>query len=188
LSARTITGAALFAAVIAAFAAAARPGGAADEEGERAFGEVARVLLSPRCRNCHPAGDAPLHGDERPFPHTMSVSRKSEAAGLHCTACHREANAPDPGAPPGAAGWRMPPAETPMVFEGRTPHDLCLQLKDPTKTGGRDLAALREHLGHDALVLWAWSPGPGRARPPLSHDELVRNVGVWIDRGAPCPR
>ena len=31
--------------------------------GARAFATVARVLQSPRCQNCHPAGDRPLQGD-----------------------------------------------------------------------------------------------------------------------------
>jgi hypothetical protein len=151
------------------------------------FDDIARVLLSPRCRNCHPAGDAPLQGDEPPVRHAMNISRRSAIAGLACTACHREANHPQPGAPPGAPGWGMPSAAVPMVFEGRTPRELCLQLLDPAKTGGRDLAALREHLAHDALVRWAWSPGPGRAKPPIGHAELMRSVQAWIDAGAPCP-
>lgn len=182
----TMMSAALAAAAVISALGAAQ--GAAEDEGERAFGEVARVLLSPRCRNCHPAGDAPLHGDEHPIAHTMNISRKSPAAGLSCTACHRETNGPRPGMPPGVAGWAMPPADMPMVFEGRTPKTLCAQLKDPTKTGGRDLPALREHMAKDHLVLWAWDPGPGRAKPPLSHAALVKNLDAWIAAGAPCPR
>jgi hypothetical protein len=117
----------------------------------------------------------------------MNISRKSTSAGLACTACHREANQPQPGAPPGAPGWALPPAAVPMVFERRTPRELCLQLRDPVKTGGRDLAAIREHLANDALVRWAWSPGPGRAKPPIGHAELTRSVEAWIRAGAPCP-
>jgi hypothetical protein len=180
------SGALLGAAVLAG--AGARSAGAADQSGgEEAFGEVAKVLLSPRCRNCHPSGDAPLQGD-RPVPHAMNVSRHSNDAGLQCTGCHRETNHPLAGAPPGAHDWRLPPATTPMVFEGRTPRELCVQLKDPAKTGGRDLGALRDHLGHDALVLWGWKPGPGRSTPPLSHADMMKNLEVWIAAGAPCPR
>src|SRR5882724_5506461 len=29
-----------------------------------AFLQLYRVLTSPRCQNCHPAGDAPLQGDD----------------------------------------------------------------------------------------------------------------------------
>jgi hypothetical protein len=187
MNGRWIMGSALLGAALLAGAGANRAS-AADQEGERAFGEVARVLLSPRCRNCHPAGDAPLQGDRRPAPHAMNISRHSQGAGLECTACHREANAPQAGAPPGAHDWHMPPATAPMVFEGRTPRELCLQLKDPAKTGGRDLGGLRDHLGHDALVLWGWKPGPGRTTPPISHAEMMKSLEVWIGAGAPCPR
>ena len=31
---------------------------------QAAFLEVYKVLISPRCQNCHPAGDAPLQGDD----------------------------------------------------------------------------------------------------------------------------
>jgi hypothetical protein len=180
---RGTIGAALGVALLTAVAAQ----GAGHEEGVRAFGEVARVLQSPRCRNCHPAGDAPLHGDDHPIPHTMNVSRRSADAGLPCTACHRATNGARLGMPPGVPGWHMPPADVPMVFEGRTPHALCLQLKDPAQTGGRDLAALREHMAKDPLVHWAWDPGPGRSKPPLTHAALIQSLDAWIAAGAPCP-
>jgi hypothetical protein len=155
-------------------------------DAERDFAVLATVLLSPRCKNCHPAGDAPLQGD-RGTPHAMNITRRSAEAGLPCTTCHREANAPMPGGPPGVSGWRLPPAETPMIFEGRSPHELCLQLKDPKMTGGRSLAQLREHLAHDHLVLWGWHPGPGRTPPPVTHDALVAATDRWLSAGAPCP-
>lgn len=81
----------------------------------------------------------------------------------------------------------MPTAALPMVFEGKSAHELCLQLKDPTKTSGRTLELIGEHLGHDPLVMWAWSPGPNRSTPPLTHDELMKQVKTWLGAGAPCP-
>ncbi|MCU0685737.1 MAG: hypothetical protein MUF34_26420 [Polyangiaceae bacterium] len=157
-----------------------------DAAAERDFLTVANVLLSPRCRNCHPAGDAPLQGD-RGTPHAMNITRRSAEAGLPCSTCHREANAPALGGPPGVAGWRLPPADVPMVFEGRSPRELCLQLKDPVKTGGRNLAQIREHMAHDHLVLWGWHPGPGRSPPPVTHEALVAATDRWLQAGAPCP-
>jgi hypothetical protein len=150
------------------------------------FDPIARELLSPRCVNCHPAGDAPHVGDHGRL-HPMNISRASEQAGLPCTSCHRAQNADRPHAPPGVPGWRMPPKETPMVFEGKSPRELCETLKDPTKNGGRTLAALEEHFATDVIVLWGFAPGPGRTRPPVPHDELVRHVKEWIEAGAPCP-
>ncbi len=150
------------------------------------FGPIARDLLSPRCVNCHPAGDAPLVGDHGQ-PHRMNITRASAEAGLPCTSCHREQNFDRPHGPPGAPNWHMPSKETPMVFEGKTPHELCETLKDPARNGGRTLAALQEHFAIDPIVLWSFAPGPGRTLPPVLHAELVSHVRRWIAAGAPCP-
>src|SRR5437773_1306089 len=39
-----------------------------------AFMQVYKVLMNPRCMNCHPAGDQPLQGDDNHI-HTMNVQR-----------------------------------------------------------------------------------------------------------------
>lgn len=158
-----------------------------EEEAARHFVEIAKVLQSPRCQNCHPSGDAPLHGDAG-AAHSMNVSRKSPAAGLKCTTCHRDANQEEAHSPPGVPGWRMPPDDARMVFQGLSAADLCARLKDTTKNGNRSLDALREHMEHDALVLWAWSPGAGRSTPPMTHDAFVTHVKRWAEAGGPCPR
>lgn len=150
------------------------------------FLDVARVLLSPRCRNCHPAGDAPLHGDQG-VPHSMNITRRTPAAGVPCTTCHRERNAPLAGGPPGVPDWHMPPAEMPMVFEGKTPRALCLQLVDPAHNGGKSLHDLVAHVRDDRLVHWGWNPGPGRSLPPLPHAAFVAKVQRWAEAGGPCP-
>ena len=74
-----------------------------------------------------------------------------------------------------------------MVFDGVSAHDLCAQMKDKTKNGGKSLPQLREHFAHDPLVLWGWSPGIARTTPPMPHDELVSHVDAWLAAGAPCP-
>jgi hypothetical protein len=153
--------------------------------GEEAFVAIASVLQSPRCMNCHPAGNAPLNGDDS-IAHRMNISRES-LKGLQCQTCHRNENGKTPHSPPGVAGWRLPDPEMPLVFQGHTPHSLCEQLKDPKRNGNRSLAQLREHMGHDPFVAWGWNPGPGRSTPPLSHDELMSAVDLWIAKGAPCP-
>lgn len=158
-----------------------------EEEGARHFTEVAKVLQSPRCQNCHPSGDGPLHGDSG-SPHSMNVSRVSTGAGLQCTTCHRSENQDQEHAPPGVPGWRMPTAETPMVFQGLGAAELCSRLKDTRHNGGRTPDMLQEHMEHDALVLWAWKPGPGRTTPPLTHEALMEHVKGWVVAGAPCPK
>lgn len=160
-----------------------------EANGAKAFAQVASVLQSPRCMNCHPKGDAPLQTDES-RPHRMNVSRKSEAAGMECATCHREKNSEAlgvTGGPPGAPNWNLPPRETPMIFEGRSTHELCLQLRDPEKNGGKTLAALLHHVSEDALVLWGWNPGGDRSKPPLTHSEFVEQFQTWVSSGGACP-
>jgi hypothetical protein len=154
--------------------------------GEAAYLVVHEVLVSPRCRNCHPVGDAPLHGDQG-VPHSMNVTRASPPAGLPCTTCHRAANGTSLGSPPGVPGWRMPSREMPLVFQGKSPHELCEQLKDPARNGGRSGEALVEHMGHDPLVLWGWSPGPGRSTPRVPHEVFAKAAETWVHEGMPCP-
>ena len=117
----------------------------------------------------------------------MNITRRSPEVGLPCTACHRTKNAPMEHGPPGVPDWHMPPREHPRVFEGRSPAELCEQLKDPAKTGGKRVGALVEHVRGDRLVLWAWKPGPGRTRPPISHRAFGEAVATWVAAGAPCP-
>jgi len=154
--------------------------------GKAAFVKVHEVLLHPRCRNCHPAGDAPLqYADGR--PHGQNITRRSERNGLTCATCHRSKNGLRPGQPPGAPNWHLPPEQTPMIFEGRTPKQLCEQLKDPKQTNGKDLTGLVEHVAKDPLVSWGWAPGPGRAPVPVPRDQVVAAMNTWIAAGAPCP-
>lgn len=157
--------------------------------GKAAFVEVARVLQSPRCRNCHPVGDAPLQTDAGK-PHAQNISRKSIAAGMPCSTCHQTRNSEAlgiPGGPPGAPRWGLPPAETPMVFQGKTPTELCEQLKDPARNGKKSLAQLLEHVSHDPLVLWGWNPGGNRTTPPLAHDKFVAAFTTWVASDGACP-
>lgn len=158
----------------------------AEDPAVASFVEVAKVLQSPRCMNCHPIGDRPLQGDDAK-PHRMSISRRGESAGLPCTTCHQKKNAPFLHGPPGVPGWKLPARDMPLVFQGKSLHDLCEQLKDPARNGHKSLADLKEHMGHDPLVLWGWDPGPGRTKPPIPHAEFAAHVNRWADAGGPCP-
>lgn len=158
-------------------------------DGKAAFADVARVLQSPRCRNCHPTGDRPLQGDVG-APHAQNISRASVAAGLLCSTCHQERNSDAigiAGGPPGAPRWGLPPAEHPMVFQGKTPTALCEQLKNPAHNGGKTLAQLLDHVSHDPLVLWGWQPGGKRQQPPLPHDKFVAAFTAWVAADGACP-
>jgi hypothetical protein len=157
--------------------------------GKAGFVEVVKVLQSPRCVNCHPAGDRPLQGDDS-HAHAQNISRKSIAAGMPCSTCHQTHNAETIGVengPPGAPGWNLPPAETPMVFQGKTAKQICEQMKDPRQNGGKSFNQLLEHVEHEGLVLWGWAPGKGRTLPPMPHDKFVAAFKAWVDADGACP-
>lgn len=162
----------------------------AREDGLRAFVDVAKVLLSPRCANCHPAdGVTPKVGDDA-GAHPQDVTRGLEKLGMTCRSCHfSKANAASraPGAPPAVPGWALPPAEHPMPFEGKPVRALCEQLRSPSDNGGRDGAALLHHVSHDPLVLYGWDPGGKRTTPPIAYDVFLARFGAWVAAAMPCP-
>ena len=154
-----------------------------------AFEKAAQVLQHPRCVNCHPAGERPLVGD-RSQPHPMHVERGPEGMGkngLWCSTCHQDKNLQGSGLPPGAPGWELPPADMPMVFEKKTSRQLCEQLKDPARNGSRSPAEIVDHVREAPLVLWGWHPGEGRTPLSMPHEEFVRLMSQWADKGAACP-
>ena len=154
-----------------------------------AFLEVYPVLMHPRCMNCHPAGSVPLQGDDS-HPHEQGVKRGADGTGLYalkCAACHQTANVAGPNMPPGNPNWRLPSAAMPLVFQGLSPRELAVQLKDPRRNGGKTLGQLVEHVSHDGLVLGSWDPGEGRTLPPLSHAQFAAKFKEWIDKGAAVP-
>jgi hypothetical protein len=156
---------------------------------KKAFGEVYKVLMSPRCMNCHPSGDVPLQGDDSRL-HTQNIKRGKDGKGLYalkCTNCHQPENTSGLNMPPGNAVWHLPPANMKMVFQGKTPKQLAAQLLNPKTNGNKTKAQLIKHVSDDALVLWGWNPGDGRTLPPLSHEEFVKQFKLWIDNGAYLP-
>ena len=74
-----------------------------------------------------------------------------------------------------------------MAWEGRTVGEICAQIKDPSRNGGKTLAELQEHMAKDELVGWGWDPGPGREPAPGTQAELGALIQAWIDTGAACP-
>jgi cytochrome c5 len=157
---------------------------------QAAFSSAWTVFDSPRCRNCHPSGDAPLQGDDG-HVHIQDVKRGSDGKGVYgmkCSTCHQVANLPGANMPPGNPKWSLPPANMKMVIQGETAGQFCRQLKDPAKNGNRTLAQIIEHVSSDDLVGWGWNPGDGRTLPPLSRPEFVAAMKAWVDNGAACPQ
>jgi len=150
------------------------------------FQEAAKVLQHPRCMNCHPAGERPRQTDLR-LPHQPLVVRGKDghgAPGMACATCHGGTNF-DPSRVPGNPHWTLAPAS--MAWEGKTVGEICAQLKDVRRNGGRDIAAILKHATTDSLVLWAWEPGPGRTPAPGSNAEFGKLLTAWAETGAHCP-
>jgi mono/diheme cytochrome c family protein len=170
-------------------AAVARPADKDDAGARAAFLDVYKVLMHPRCMNCHPSGDAPLQGDDS-HPHLQDVKRGEDGKGkyaLKCANCHQDTNLPGANMPPGNPTWQLPKKDVPLVFQGKSPRELADQLKDPKRNGGKTLEQLVEHVTNDKLVQWGWEPGDGRTKPPLSHDEFARKFREWVEKGAASP-
>ena len=158
-----------------------------DQEARSAayFTELGKVLTSPRCLNCHPAGDRPRQGDMARL-HQPPVERGADGFGLpalRCPICHQAANL---GTVPGNPIWHLAPRE--MSWEGKTLREICAQIKDPARNGNRSLETLVEHIGDDHLVGWAWAPGPGRQSAPGTQKQAGALVEAWVRTGAACPK
>ncbi len=160
------------------------------DNGQRAialFQEAGKVIQSPRCMNCHPATERPTQTDHF-RPHQPLVVRGDDGmgaqGGLKCTTCHHDANF-DPAGVPGNPKWHLAPAE--MAWQGRTLGQICAQIKDPSRNGGKDMAALIEHMSDDTLVGWAWAPGAGRTPAPGTQKAFGALIKAWVAAGASCP-
>jgi hypothetical protein len=154
------------------------------ERSRAIFGEVAKVLTHPRCMNCHPATDRVLQGNDS-HPHQPVATRQTP-----CVTCHTDRNftlheRASYRSIPGHPRWMAAPIE--MAWESKSVGEICRQIKDPDRNGGRNLSLLHEHLAHDDLVAWGWQPGEGRNPAPGSQALLGELTQAWIDTGAHCP-
>jgi hypothetical protein len=150
------------------------------------FTELGKVLTHPRCVNCHPAGDRP-HQGEMDRLHQPPVTRGADGFGLpamRCPICHRQANF-EPGRMPGHPEWHLAPRD--MAWEGKRLAEICTQIKDRGRNGGRSLDELVHHIGTDTLVGWAWAPGFGRRAAPGTQTQAGALAEAWVKTGAACP-
>ena len=158
-------------------------------ESVQAFMKVYDVLMHPRCMNCHPKGDVPLQGDDSHL-HTMLPRRGKTGDGIYamkCKNCHQPENAAGLNTPPGNPKWALPPADMKMVFEGKTPRELALQIMNFNKNGHKNKQQLLEH-ARDTLVKAGWNMGEGRVPPPLPYEDFVKAWDTWIEKGGYAPK
>ena len=156
------------------------------ERSRALFVEAGRVLQHPRCLNCHPVGERPTQGNDS-HPHSPPVVRGPDdkgAIGLRCTTCHQDANY-EPSRVPGHPLWHVAPKS--MAWQTKSLGQICEQIKDPRRNGGKTLAAIHEHTAHDSLVGWGWMPGGNREPAPGTQAQLGALIAAWIESGAACP-
>ena len=156
------------------------------ERSRALFGELALVLISPRCVNCHTPDDSPRQGDAS-ILHDPPVARGATdrgVVGMQCVGCHQDHNL-ELARVPGAPGWHLAPLA--MVWLGRTPAQICEQLKDSQRNGGRTLEQVHAHIATDLLIAWGWAPGADRKPAPGTQQLAGALVRAWIDTGAECP-
>ncbi len=151
------------------------------------FLEASRVMLHPRCVNCHPSDDTPRQREASEL-HNPPVLRGDDdqgIPGLRCTSCHQDTNL-DLARVPGAPKWQLAPRS--MAWQGRTPAQICAQVKDSKRNGGRTLAQIVDHSAHDAIVHWGWFPGANREPAPGSQSRFGALMAAWVETGAACPQ
>ena len=149
------------------------------------FTEAAKVIMNPRCMNCHPATDRPTQVNDM-HAHLPPVAHGAGS----CQTCHTDRNftlmeRASYQSIPGHPRWDVAPIE--MAWQGKSAGEICQQIKDPQRNGGRSLELLHDHLAKDDLIAWAWHPGAGRDPVPGTQERLGELVRAWIDSGAACP-
>jgi len=157
------------------------------ERSRALFVEAGRVLQHPRCANWHPVGELQYLGSYG-HAHTPLVVRGSDDKGaiaMRCATCHQDANYEQSGVP-GHPRWHVAPKS--MAWQTKSLGQICEQIKDPKRNGGKTLSAIQEHMAHDSLVGWAWTPGGDREPAPGTQAQLGALIAAWIDSGAACPK
>ena len=110
----------------------------------------------PRCQNCHPGRRRAAAGRRRPGPPPERAARPDGHGrlGAECATCHGPGEPPDSygAAQPrrGARRWRMPqPDEKTGLRRALARRRCAQQIKDPARNGGKDMAALAQHVDSD---------------------------------------
>jgi hypothetical protein len=155
------------------------------------FSEAGKVIQSPRCLNCHPVRRRPTQGDDQ-HAHVPLMQAGGNGKGvpaLPCRSCHGPSNqatfAASVASVPGHPRWGLAPLS--MAWQGKSLAEICAQIKDLGRNGGRSLARIERHMGSDDLVGWAWRPGKGRDPAPGTQSEFAALIAAWIATGAHCP-
>lgn len=175
-------------------------GSVSEEEGLQAWSRIFEVTSHPRCSNCHtgesdrPMWSGPSYGKTR--VHGMNIQAGNSRIGAEtilCSTCHttkqedwEQANEVAHAAPRVAMNWALAPKHA--AWFGQSTETICNQLRNPETNGGRSVLEIAEHLNHDLILHWAWTPGGGREPAPYSLQEHVNDILAWGVAGMPCPQ
>jgi hypothetical protein len=85
----------------------------------------------------------------------------ASARSMRCSICHQAANFERAGVP-GNPGWHLAPHE--MGWEGKTLEQICEQIKDPARNGGRSLEDIVHHVGRGCTRNLTLSPSTASNR------------------------
>ena len=129
-------------------------------------------------------------------PHAPPVTRGADGGGVPgntCGACHLDRNVAILAGQqtsfqsiPGHPRWGLAPIE--MAWEGKSMGEICRQIKDPQRNGGRSLALLHEHLAQGRPGRLGLDAGArGEIPAPGTQERLGELIQAWIDSGAECP-
>jgi hypothetical protein len=168
-------------------------------EGLEAWKRIEAVVTHPRCANCHVDANAiPIWtpaGETKPRVHGMNIhggESRIGAEAIRCSTCHMtstQANDPAPAPPRAGIDWQLAPVA--FIWFGKSGAEICAQLKDSKRNGGRDAVGLLVHLRHDAslsgFIPRGWEPGAGRTTPPGTFEDHVKDMALWGAAGQPCP-
>jgi len=151
------------------------------------FTEAGKALQHPRCLNCHPASDRPSQ-HEAMTPHEPKVVRGADGMGvaaMRCATCHGDHNFEASHAP-GNPAWRLAPAS--MGWQDKSLKEICEQLKDRKRNGGKSDAQMILHSKEDDLIGWGWAPGGGREPAPGTQAQFGALIEAWLKSGGHCPQ
>ncbi|WP_306144707.1 hypothetical protein [Roseibium sp. MMSF_3412] len=169
------------------------------EMGLTAWAKIHAVASHPRCTNCHVGADnVPLwtrNPGDPPRAHGMAVNAGESrigAEGLSCRTCHQTSKRPNQvsnAAPHTGMHWQLAPKE--MQWTGKSSTEICKQLRDPDRNGGRDADGLVEHILDDmketGFITWAFNPGGNREPAPGGLRAHLQDMALWTAAGMPCP-
>ena len=158
---------------------------------EEAFNTMMDVLTHKRCVNCHPSDNHPRQGEDS-HKHYFGVQRGEQnfgVAAVNCKTCHQDSNNDYSGVP-GAPEWSLAP--TSMAWQGLSRVEIAKSMMDKSKNGNRSAEDIMHHLTEHELVLWAFEPGVNaegipREKPPVSKENYIAAVKLWIEEGAVIP-